>query len=75
MPVEFNEPEYAARAVPGRTSGIAGLVIRMGLAKDQKSANTVLIVTIVLCLLVMLAVFLVPALTPEPAVQPVRLPV
>ncbi|HWH16302.1 MAG TPA: hypothetical protein VNU25_01825 [Candidatus Paceibacterota bacterium] len=75
MPIEFNEPEYAARAVSQHTSGIAGLVIKMGLAKDQKSANAVLIGVIVLCLLVMLAVFLVPALTPEPAVQPVRLPV
>lgn len=75
MSVEFNEPQYAARTVSSRTSGIAGLVIKMGLAKDQKSANAVLIIVIVLCVLITVAVFLVPALTPEPAVQPVRIPV
>lgn len=75
MAVQFNEPEYLARSAPGRTSGLTGLVIRSGLAKDPKAANAILVGVIVLCLLVTLAVVLVPALTPEPAVQPVRLPV
>ena len=51
MEVEFNEnkqTDYYNR--PTKNSGITNMLIKIGLAKDEKNANTVMIVVIIICL-------------------------
>ena len=75
MTVEFNETEYAPRAQQApRRSAITSLVIKMGLAKDEKQASVMLLWIIAACVLLTLAIWLVPMLTSEPVPPPVVLP-
>ena len=75
MDVQFNETSYAPRAVQApRSSAITKLVMKAGLAKDEKQATMALLWIIGLCVAVMLGLWLVPALMPEPEVEPVVLP-
>jgi len=45
MSVTFNEEQQITRVPQPQVSGLYGLVIRWGFAKDAKSASTVLIIT------------------------------
>lgn len=48
MAVEFNEPTYGAPAVlPPKRGALVGLVMKLGLAKDDKQAQTALMVILV----------------------------
>ena len=52
MEVEFNESRPIDYSYPQKKGAIIDLVIKMGLAKDEKSANIVMIVFIVVCIAV-----------------------
>jgi hypothetical protein len=49
MEVEFNESRPIDYSYPQKKGTITDLVIKMGLAKDEKSANIVMIVFIIVC--------------------------
>jgi len=49
MEVEFNESRPVNYNYPPKKGAITDLVIKMGLAKDEKSANIVMIVFIIVC--------------------------
>ncbi|MEI6191168.1 MAG: hypothetical protein WCP24_02235 [bacterium] len=49
MEVEFNESQPISYNYPPKNGAITNLVIKMGLAKDEKSANIVMIVFIIVC--------------------------
>lgn len=66
MDVQFNEPEYSARpkAQERKPSFLTSLVIRAGLAKDERSARPVLLIVLavlVVATLAMLVFTLIPA--------------
>jgi|GEM_PF-5449973 len=68
--IQFNEPEYA-RATPVRKpSGIVSLVIRLKLASDESSAQTVLLALLVLIVLATIAVFIAGGLSAAPVPLP-----
>lgn len=69
--VEFNEPQYAASARSSRASkgsAFERLIVSMGLAKDSKGAQRVLLIISILMLII--AAFLVWP-KPQPAPVPV----
>lgn len=75
MDVQFDETSYAPRTTQAaRVSTMTKLVIKAGLAKDEKEANKVFLWIIGLCLLIPLGFLLVPALIPDPEIQPIVLP-
>ncbi|HEY0948530.1 MAG TPA: hypothetical protein VGE53_03585 [Candidatus Paceibacterota bacterium] len=75
MDVKFDETSYAPRTTQAaRTSVMTSLVMKAGLAKDEKEANHVFLWIIGLCLLIPAGLWLVPALIPDPEVQPIVLP-
>lgn len=47
-PVSFNEPNYAPQSPQRKTGILTRLVISLGLAKDEKSAQTVLLIVAVI---------------------------
>ena len=49
MEVEFNESRPIDYSYPPKKGAITDLVIKMGLAKDEKNANIVMIVFIIVC--------------------------
>jgi|GEM_PF-7094753 len=51
MDVSFEEEKrYAIQPnVPAQSGGVTGLVLRLGLAKDAKGVQQVLILTLILC--------------------------
>jgi len=59
--VEFNEPNYATRAsgIPaaGGSSAFSRLVIKTGLAKDEKGAQRVLLIIAILAIVIAAFVF------------------
>lgn len=82
MSVEFNEPSYqpsaGPRATAGKVSFLSRLVIGAGLAKDEKGAQGVLLVVLVISVLATGAIlfFLMPesadTIPPIPEPIPVR---
>ncbi len=71
-PVSFNEPTYGVPVVRGPKVGrITKLAISLGLAKDEKQAQTVLLIVAILFFGAMVAVLLFGGLfstTPAPSV-------
>jgi hypothetical protein len=61
--VSFNEesfePQHPQASAPEKEGGIAGLFVKLGLAKDQKQTNTAMYVVIALCVIIMLLVWFV----------------
>ncbi len=57
--VQFDEPQYASAvpAAPQGPSGLAGLVIKTGCARDEAGATKVLLGLAALALIAALAVF------------------
>jgi hypothetical protein len=53
MPVEFENEQFSRRSVEGGNQGapgpVARIVIRLGLAKDQRGAHLVLAIVAFLC--------------------------
>lgn len=71
MDVQFDEPRYAAPAsgTAGKNpSPLSALVVRLGLAKDERGAQTILLGVIVLALAVSIGLFV--TVTAEPPVEP-----
>lgn len=71
--VTFKEPAYAsARRSKERVSGIAKLVIALGLAKDNQEAQKVLVVIGVLAILATIWVIASGFQKPTPTVAPIQ---
>jgi len=50
MGVEFNENQPVSyNYQPKKGGGIIGLIIKLGLAKDEKRANSVMLIFVVIC--------------------------
>ena len=65
--VTFDEPEAGRRPVAQKQSGLTSLVIGMGLAKDAKGAQKILLLVVVIA--IALSVFLILS-TSSPSVRP-----
>lgn len=75
--VQFNEPSYATSPqvqASKEPSRLSNLVIKSGLAKDEKGAQLVLLVTALICIALAGAVFFM-GRTTTPEVGPVTMPV
>jgi len=57
--IQYSAENYAPARQGQPVGGLSGLVIRMGLAKDEKSANTVLMGILVVCVVVGVGVWFV----------------
>ena len=69
MDVQFDEPRYATPATSTKSpSSLSALVVRLGLAKDERGAQTVLVGIIVIALAVAIGLFV--TVTAEPPVEP-----
>jgi hypothetical protein len=52
--IQFQEPQYTRSASYDKgPSGVVGLVLRFGLAKDEAGAQKILLIILGLCILVM----------------------
>ena len=69
MTVEFHEASYTPQRQTARVPMLVGLVLKMGLAKDERSANLVLIGIVVLCLLLIGGIWIGSAMS-RGAVEP-----
>jgi hypothetical protein len=49
MGVEFNENKPVNYGAPTKNGGLTNLCIKLGLAKDKKGADKVMIVVIIIC--------------------------
>ena len=54
--VEFNEPTYRPLHTEEKRSGLAGLVISLGLATDDAGAQSVLLIVLVVAVLATMAI-------------------
>ena len=50
MGVEFNENKPVDYGYEAKKGGISGLIIKMGLAKDDKGANQAMIIISIICI-------------------------
>lgn len=50
MGVEFNENKPVDYSYEAKKGGISSLVIKLGLAKDDKGANQVMIIISIICI-------------------------
>lgn len=58
MAISFNEEQtYLTAPVSAEKNGIPGLVIRWGLAKDEKGASKILIAAVILLIVIAIALF------------------
>jgi len=76
--VSFNEePEVTRRYASSsqKQGGIAGLVIRMGLAKNESQANVVMISIAVVAIVIMIFIWMPHGSKPKPTAVPVTNPV
>lgn len=68
--IKFDESQYAYAMNQKTPSGIPGLVVRLGLAKDEEGAQKVLLVIFVVCVVATIAIFYstteAPSLVPAP---------
>lgn len=60
-----------ATAAPKPSGGLIGLVLKMGLAKDEKGANTVLIIVGVVAVIATISIFVLGGTSSTPP-QPVN---
>lgn len=75
MSVEFNEPSLMRNRSSGpRISRISKIVIRLGLAEDQRGVVKVLIIILVLAVLATVAVLATSSQTSEVPLPPSRTP-
>jgi len=60
MPVQFDEQNYAQTSYSGfdQPKGLSGKLINWGIAKDQRSANMVLMIVFVIVLVITLGVII-----------------
>lgn len=65
MSVTFDEEQQIARVPQTSTSGLYGLVIRWGFAKDAKGATTVLLVTAGVMIVFVIGFWITSSRTPE----------
>ena len=79
MAVEFNEPTYGVPSAPSHKQGaLTSLVMKLGLAKDEKQAQTALIVILVVVVVITRGVLVLgggggPSLPPEASIPPEQL--
>jgi len=55
--IQYSAENYAPARRPQTGGGLSGLVMRLGLAKNEKQANTVLVSTVVVCVVLGAAVW------------------
>lgn len=59
MSVQFEEEQQLSRTpMQSSAKGITALLISWGFAKDEKSAQTILLITVVVCIVIIGAVWL-----------------
>lgn len=57
--IQYSAENYAPARQGRLVGGLSGFVMRLGLAKDEKQANTVLIVVLVICVVAGVGVWFV----------------
>jgi hypothetical protein len=58
MGVEFNENKPVNYNYPAQKGGLTNLVIKLGLAKDEKGANTVMVIISIIFFIISIYLFL-----------------
>jgi len=56
-PVQYSAENYAPARQSQSAGGLSGLIMRLGLAKNEKQANKVLIITAIVCVVLGAAVW------------------
>ncbi|MBP6860588.1 MAG: hypothetical protein KBC38_03460 [Candidatus Pacebacteria bacterium] len=72
--VSFNEPQYRSVQRGNRSSFLANMAIKMGLAKDDAGAQKALIVIAALVLAATVAVYFYAFPAPPPPPPPLEMP-
>jgi hypothetical protein len=58
MNVEFNENKPVNYNYPTQKGGLTNLVIKLGLARDEKGANTVMVIIAIIFFIISIYLFL-----------------
>lgn len=57
--IQYDPENYAPPGRREEKNGLVGMLIRMGVAKDEKQANTVFIVVLAICIVVGVGIWFV----------------